>query len=315
MSNCRASRLFTSALAAATALGALTLTACDAESGGSVAGDDQLSVVASFYPMEFLVERIGGDHVFVETLTPPGIEPHDFELSPQQTGRLSEADLIVYLAGLQPAVDGAIEQAGVENVVEATSLTSLEAHAGSEDHDGHDHDHDVLDPHIWLDPVRFTEVAEGVGEALAKADPGHAADYERGTENLTEELRALDEEFSTGLEHPESTTFITTHSAFGYLAERYDLNEESISGLDPESEPSGARMKELHEVAAQEKVNTVFFETLASDDTARTLAADLGLETDVLDPLEGITDDSRGADYTEVMRANLEALQKALGAS
>ncbi len=324
-------RISATALAAgATALSALALTGCGTDDGGGGGDDGRLDVIASFYPMEFLVERIGGEHVTIDTLTEPGTEPHDLDISPQRTADLAEADLVVYLAGLQPAVDEAVEQSGAEHVVEATSFTELEAHgtevhgedehaedehAGEEEHEDHDHGEDGLDPHLWLDPTKYAEVAEGVGAALAEADPDHAADYERNTARLTDELNALDQEFTEGLATTETDTFITTHAAFGYLAARYGLHEEAISGLDPESEPSAARMRELQEVAEDDNVTTVFFETLVSDETARTLAGDLGLATAVLDPVEGITDDSPGADYVEVMRANLQALREALGAS
>ncbi len=309
--------------AGATALGLLAMSACGTDEGGG--SDGTLDVVASFYPVAFLAEQIGGEHVSVSTLTEPGVEPHDLELSPQQTAELTEADLVVYLAGLQPAVDEAIEQAGVEHVAEASSFTSLEAHGETEDHsDEHaeehaeeheddGHDHEGRDPHLWLDPVRYAEVATGVGDAMAEADPDHAEAYHRNADRLVADLEGLDEEFTQGLADIRGNTFITNHAAFGYLAERYGLHEEAITGLDPESEPSGERMRELHEVAEDENVTTVFFETLASDETARTLADDLGLRTAVLDPVEGITDDSPGADYFEVMRANLEALREALG--
>ncbi|WP_243740976.1 metal ABC transporter substrate-binding protein [Streptomyces sp. 8K308] len=335
------SRISRMPLAGVAALGLLALSACgsgdDAGGGGGEGGG--LDVVASFYPMEFLAERIGGDHVSVSTLTEPGVEPHDLDLSPRETARLSEADLVVYLRGLQPAVDEAVEQSGVAHVAEATSFTTLETHGDEvdgEEHaedehaedehaedehaeeghaeEGDGHDHEGGDPHIWLDPVRYAEVAQGVGEALAEADPDNAADYERNAEQLVGELQALDDEFAAGLADVPNRTFITTHAAFGYLAERYELREEAITGLDPESEPSAARMRDLQEIAREDGVTTVFFETLVSDETARTLADDLGLETAVLDPVEGITDDSPGADYLEVMRANLAALQQALGA-
>ncbi|MEU6862997.1 metal ABC transporter substrate-binding protein [Streptomyces sp. NPDC046876] len=318
------------ALAGAVALGSTALTACSGASGAGGGKDGKLAVTASFYPLQFLAEQIGGDHVSVSSLTKPGVEPHDLEITPKQTGRLGQSDVIVYLKGLQPAVDKAVEQAGVKNVVDAAALTALEAH-GSAGHDhahegagehaedhagGHDHDHGGeggKDPHVWLDPVKYAEIAKGVGAALEKADPGHAADYRKNTDELTGKLGALDAEFKDGLANSASKTFITTHSAFGYLAERYGLDQEGISGVDPESEPSPARMKELQELARKENVSTVFFETLASDKTAKALAGDTGLKTDVLDPLEGITDTSQGADYFEVMRSNLKNLQKALG--
>ncbi|RKN45680.1 zinc ABC transporter substrate-binding protein [Streptomyces hoynatensis] len=321
-------RITATALAAgATALGLLSVSACGQDDREESA-DGRLRVIASFYPMEFLAERIGGDHVSVSTLTEPGTEPHDLDLSPQQTARLTEADVIVYLQGLQPAVDEAVAQSGVDHIAEATSFTTLETHGnevdgtrGAHTDGGHAHEDGEEggeggeDPHIWLDPVRFGEVAQGVGEELADADPGHAADYQRNTERLLSELDDLNGEFTQGLADAPERTFITTHAAFGYLAERYGLREEAITGLDPESEPSAARMRDLQDIAEAEGVRTVFFETLVSDETARTLAGDLGLETAVLDPLEGITDESAGADYFEVMRANLAALRQALGAT
>ncbi|GAA2441012.1 metal ABC transporter substrate-binding protein [Streptomyces macrosporus] len=321
------------ALAGAAALGVLGLTACGTGTGGG-SGGEEVNVVASFYPMRFIAEEVGGKHVTVDTLTKPGVEAHDLELSPRQIAELGEADLVVYLKGFQPAVDKAVEQSGVEHVAEAGSYTELEErgsgheheHAGEHEghdhgehageHEGHDHGHgeDAVDPHVWLDPVKYAEIAEGVGEALAKADPDHAADYRENAKALAAKLDDLDADFREGLKNRRTDTFITTHSAFGYLAERYGLHEEAIAGLDPESEPSGARMKELHEIAEEDEVNTVFFETAASDRTARTFADDLGLRTDVLDPIEGIGENSRGDDYLQVMRANLQALRKALGA-
>lgn len=317
----RSIRIALTASAAALSLGVLS--ACGgSDSGGS--GDGKLAVTASFYPLEFLAEQIGGDHVDVTTLTGPGVEPHDLDITPRQTGEMSEADVLLYLRGLQPAVDKAVDQAGVANTVDAAELTTLETHSSSSgdghDHaegDGHDHgeeEGDGLDPHVWLDPVKYAQMADGVGAALQKADPEHAADYRENTEALNGKLKNLDKDFREGLKNTDSRTFITTHAAFGYLAERYGLDQESIAGVDPESEPSPARMKELQKTAAQEHVTTVFFETLASDRTAKVLADDTGLRTGVLDPLEGITDKSKGDDYLEVMESNLAALQKALGA-
>jgi zinc transport system substrate-binding protein len=297
---------------------ATTLTACSADATDGRT-DGKLDVVASFYPMQFLAERIGGGHVHVSSLTKPGTEPHDLDISARQTADLSKAGLVVYLKGLQPAVDAAIGQAGPKHVADAASYTTLEDHGTDvegDEHGGDEHGHAEdagSDPHIWLDPVRYAQVAEGVGKALQKADPDNAADYKKNTAALVKQLGALNDDFKTGLKSRTSDTFITTHAAFGYLAERYGLHQEAISGLDPESEPSPARMKALHSIAKKEKVGTVFFETLVSDKTAKTLAGDLHLRTDVLDPIEGVSDKSKGDDYFEIMRANLKALEKALG--
>lgn len=333
----------TTAVAGAVVLGLTALSACSTSDAADGGNGDKLKVTASFYPMQFLTERIGGEHVAVTSLTKPGVEPHDLELTPRQIGSISESDYVLYLKGIQPAVDDAIKQSGVKNTVDAATLTTLEnhgsevsghdhghegEHAGEEEHgheeeapeehsegDGHNHgEQGGADPHIWLDPVKYAEVAKGVGKSLEKADPDHAADYKKNTDALVAELGELNTAYETGLKNTSTKTFITTHSAFGYLAERYGLTQQGIAGIDPEAEPSPARIQEIHTIAEKEKATTVFFETLASDRTAKTLAKDTGLKTGVLDPLEGITDKSQGADYIEVMESNLAALQKALGA-
>ncbi|MCK7627870.1 metal ABC transporter substrate-binding protein [Streptomyces sp. RS10V-4] len=311
----------TAAVAGAVVLGLLGLSACSPTASGRT-DDGKLRVTASFYPMQFLAEQIGGSHVEVSNLTKPGVEPHDLTLTAKQTAQLDESGAIVYLKGLQPAVDDSVAQSGVRHIADAAELTATETH-GTEV-DGHHHttgdnhsDSEAepgRDPHVWLDPVKFAEVAKGVNKTLAAADPDHRADYQKNTDALVTKLDALNKEFADGLRNRTSDTFVTTHAAFGYLAERYGLTEEAISGLDPESEPSANRIKQLHTLAASHHVSTVFFETLANPATAKTLAGDLHLKTDVLDPLEGITAHSRGTDYFSVQRANLAALQKALGA-
>ncbi|MCM2578927.1 metal ABC transporter substrate-binding protein [Streptomyces meridianus] len=317
MNICRRPRS-TRAVAGILALGLASLTACSSTGTADGRKDGTLNVVASFYPMEYLAERIGGDHVTVTGLTKPGVEPHDLEINPRQTAALAEADAVVYLKNLQPAVDEAVIQSGTTSAVDAGSFTEQDTHGGEGDGHGHgaeEHGEGVADPHIWLDPVKYAEAARGVGKALEKADPDHASGYRKNTDALVGDLRALDDEFESGLRNRRTDTFVTTHSAFGHLAERYGLKQEAVSGLDPEAEPSPARIRSLHAIVKKERISTVFFETLVSSRTARTLAGDTGMRTDVLDPLEGITDKSRGGDYLEVMRANLKALQKALGAA
>jgi zinc transport system substrate-binding protein len=319
----RRPRIRTAALIGVTALGLLPLTACGGD-GTASADDGRVDVVASFYPMEFLAEEIGGEQVDVTPLTSDGVDPHNLELTPRQVGELGDADLVVYLKGLQPAVDEAVEQAGPAQVAEATSFVSLEKHAGEHDgghaheeggHEGHDHaDRSGGDPHVWLDPVRYAAIAEGVGEQLAEADPEHEKTYRKNTQDLVSRLERLDEDFRSGLEKRETDTFVTTHAAFGYLADRYGLHEESIAGVDPVSGSiSAAHIKELHTIVREDDVNTVFFADRADDDTARTLARDLGLRTGVLRTLAYAGEDGT-QDYLSLMRQNLQALRTALGA-
>ncbi|MFJ3302196.1 metal ABC transporter substrate-binding protein [Streptomyces sp. NPDC086549] len=317
--NVRRRLLPAAAATAVTALGLGTLSACSTDTAAA-AQTSKFDVVASFYPMAFLAERIGGSHVHVTSLTSPGQEPHDLELSTKQMVQLAESDAVLYLGNLQPAVDDAVAQSEIRTKIDAASLTTLEEHG--DEVGGHAAAHDTAengegagkDPHIWLDPVKYAQVAKGVGAAFEKADPEHAADYRKNTAALVERLDELNTRFEQGLADTKTKVFITTHAAFGYLAERYGLTEEAVNGLDPESEPSAARVRDLERMAKADGVTTVFYETLVSDRTAKTIAQDTNLRTDVLDPIEGITKKSRGQDYFAVQEANLKALRTTLGA-
>ena len=274
----------------------------------------QLAIVTAFYPLQFIAQRIAGDHATVANLTQPGAEPHDLELTPRQVASLTTASLVIYEKGFQPAVDEAVLQSENRGVIDTATIVPLRPLAAGDDL-GHGeaagHDHQALDPHVWLDPTFVYRIAAAVEERLVTIDPDHAADYQRNASALKKELRILDQSFRSGLAHCVRSEFITTHAAFGYLAERYQLTQIPITGLNPDSEPSPARIAEVQRVARQHDLTTIFSETLVSPAVAQAIAGDLGLTTDVLDPIEGITAQSRGQDYLSVMSSNLAALRKA----
>lgn len=297
--------------------------------GGCAAGpaaepeDDRLDVAVAFYPFEFVAERVGGDQVNVANLTTPGAEPHDLELTPQQVASLTQVDLVIVQSGFQPAVDTAVEQAKPRRVVDTESfLTFLDAEGHEHEHEEDeaegdhdeaedDHNHGALDPHTWLDPTNMVAIAERVRDALIEARPEATQAFTENTAALVAELDELDAGIKAELTGCSVTTFITSHAAFGYFANRYGLTQTGIRGLDPDVEPSAARIAEVQRIAREQGVTTIFFETLVSPVVAQSIANDLGLETDVLDPIEGITAESRGTDYLEVMRANASALRTA----
>jgi zinc transport system substrate-binding protein len=280
----------------------------------------QLSVVAAFYPFQFVAQRVAGDHATVSSLTPPGAEPHDLELTPRQVASLTTASLVIYQNGFQPAVDEAVVQSGALEVIDTSKIVPLRPLPTTEDDHGRDQGpnepgEEELDPHVWLDPTSVSRIARTVQERLSTLDPDHAADYGHNADALDEELDSLDRSFRKGLARCVRTEFITTHAAFGYLATRYHLTQIGISGLSPDAEPSPARVAEVQREATDHKITTIFYETLVSPAVAEAIAGDLGLATDVLDPVEGITSQSRGQDYLSVMYANLAALRKAGGCS
>jgi len=321
-------RFLAAACAAATAL---ALSACSSTAPSSTSGakDGTLTVMASFYPLQYLAEKIGGEHVTVTSLTPAGAEPHDLELSPKTVDALSSADAVIYLAGFQSAVDEAIEQQAPKTVIDVSPAVQLvEAgvdanhpseeedegtdEAQSSEADGHeDHHHDMsADPHFWLDPVRMANAATLVGDKLAEANPANAEMYKTNAKALKEELTSLGNDLVSKTSTCQIKTFVTAHTAFGYLADRTGLTQVGISGLDPDSSPSPARLAEISQIAKDQGVTTIFTEALIDPKIAQTLADDLGITTAVLDPIESQTDPSK--DYSGVMNDNIDALTKAL---
>jgi zinc transport system substrate-binding protein len=291
----------------------LATTACGGDEQGADSGRE---VVAAIYPLAFAAERIAGDTAAVHNLTPPGTEPHDVELSPRDVESIRSADVVLYLgAGFQPAFEEAVEGADGETV---DLLRDLElAHAAEGDHRDEHGGHtapaepeasgsEVSDPHVWLDPILFAEIAERVGAVLDRPETAAA---------LGDELRKLDSQFEQGLASCERRTIVTSHTAFGYLARRYSLEQIPITGIAPEAEPTAKELERIVHEVEESGATTVFFETLVSPRLAETIARETGAKTAALNPLEGLTEDEldAGENYFTVMRDNLAALRRALG--
>lgn len=274
-------------------------------------------VVASFYPLEYIAARVAGNSAEVVGLTTPGGEPHDLELTVQQTAEVAEADVVIHLRDFQPAVDEAVDQAEPAHLVDAAEVADLvspeelgveaDEHAEEESED----EHGGTDPHFWTDPTRMALVAQAVERELAAADPDNSDTYAANLADFESDLEDLDAELKEGLADCVRDTVVVSHDAFGYFGARYGLDMHPINGLSPDAEPSPAHLRELADLIEEEGITTVFSETLASPEMAESLAADLGLETAVLDPVEGLTDATAEEDYLSLMRANLAAVQKA----
>jgi zinc transport system substrate-binding protein len=264
----------------------------DGESGGST------TIVAAFYPLAYAAEQIGGPQVDVMNLTPPGTEPHDVELSARDVERVRSADFVFYIgSGFQPALEDALEgsQAAAVDLLEGLRLR--EAADAGEDLD--------VDPHVWLDPLRYAEMSDRIGRALGR--PEQAAKFRA-------QLESLDREYEAALSQCTRREIVTSHAAFGYLAERYRLEQIAITGLSPEAEPTPRKLEDVVEEVRRQGATTVFFETLVSPRLAETVARETGASTAVLNPLEGLTEKelARGEDYFSLMLANLKTLRQAL---
>lgn len=273
-------------------LAATMVAGCGSATGGS---SGKTTVVAAFYPLAYAAERIGGSGVDVVNLTPPGAEPHDLELTPREVARVESANVVLYLShGFQPAVSKGVDQAQGTRI---DVLAGLPLHASNEQGLS-------ADPHVWLDPPLFARIVRRIGAALHRPVGGLVADLQR-----------VDAEYRAGLRNCARREIVTSHAAFGYVAQRYGLKQVAITGLAPESEPSPQQLAHVVDVVRRTHATTVFFERLVSPRLAQTVAREVGAKTAVLDPIEGLTpaEQKRGDNYFTLMRQNLAALRAALG--
>lgn len=269
----------------------LAATGCGSASSGPP--DD---VVAAFYPLAFAAEQVGPADARVRDLTPAGAEPHDLELRAADVEAIRRARLVAYLGGgFQPALEDALAGRTGPSLDLLRGQRLLPAAEG-----------EGLDPHVWLDPLRFATMARQLATALG--DPTRA-------DPLVRRLQTLDADYRRGLAHCARRELVTSHAAFGYLAARYGLVQVPLTGLAPASEPGPGDVARLVDEVRRTGATTVFSEPLVSPALAETVAREAGVRTAVLDPLESLAPAKAdaGADYLSVMRDNLTQLREALG--
>lgn len=307
----------------AAAIAALTLGGCSATAKSGKADGGKVEAVASFYPLAYVTSQVGGDLVDVTNLTPSG-EAHEVELSAKDLTTISQADALIYLSGFQAAVDDAVKEAAPKNTLDVAKAAKLKklsaeqaaeheaahAHEGEHEEAGHDHHHGSFDPHFWLDPQRLSQVVPQVVATLSQADPDHSDTFQKNGKALQDKLADLDKEYRSGLNKCATPTAVTAHEAYGYLADRYGFEQVGVKGVDPEAETSLTRLQEVANIAKDKKVNVLFSESALGDKDTKTLAEQLGIKSEVLDPLEIQVDKNR--DYLQVMHDNLEKLSKAM---
>ena len=302
-------------LATASAIALLfSLSSCAAfsDDSSSVTTDGPYTVATSFYPITWLTEKIGGEYVTVTSLTPPNVEPHEYELSPKEVAELEKTQAVIYASGFQPALDKAIEEADVKNVLDLSKdlrLLSMKYEdavnsIGKDDH----HSHGINDPHFWLSPEYMMNASSAVASMLATIDPAHADSYRQNAEELESELGVMSSRYAEELENCWTTTLITDHAAFGYIADRHDLKAMPLS-LDAESEPSPARLEELKKLIKDEDIKVIFAEEGTDDSAIATLAQDTGVTIAYLSTLERAPENSN---YLKKLEDNLNTISDGL---
>ncbi len=281
--------------------------------GGAVpVNDGRLRVVTTFAPLYSFSAAIAGDDALVVNLLPPGVGPHDYAFAPSDVERLSRADLVVSNGlGLETWLSDAIRTANPDvTIVEAgvgvatrapDTVVRLGDVKGEQDL--------PVDPHVWLDPVRAQTMAANIALAFATADPAHAAAYGARRDALVARLRALDNEIRAGLSGISDRRFVAFHDAFGYFAERYGLQTVAVIEASPGATPSPRDVAQIVSLIRRADVKALFTEPQFSPALVEAIAAETGLVTHPLDPLETAAFTADG--YFDGMRANLIALQAA----
>jgi zinc transport system substrate-binding protein len=302
----------------------LPLVACGTDSG---ADDGHLTVAAAFYPLEEVVRQVGGDAVDVITIVPPGEEAHEYEPTPRQLTELAEADVVFYLGqGFQPNVEKAIQSLpgsvrkvdlldGLDLLPITQQLPGIEGQPEGQKEEASLGD--GSDPHVWLSPVNMQAMTTTVVDELVGVAPDLVTTVRDNGSAFDTSLGALDGEFRAGLATCATRYLVSSHRAFAYLADAYELIDVAIAGISPSEEPSAKTLESIAAFVEDNGVTTIFFEQNLPDDLARTLADEVGASTAVLDTIESPSQDQldSGADYESLMGANLAALRTGLGCS
>jgi zinc transport system substrate-binding protein len=293
---------------------ALMLAGCKSET----VDPNRMQVYTTLYPLQFFSKQIGGEHVQVTNLVPPGTESHDFEPSARDLQRLTEADLFVYNgAGFEPWAEQIEPQVAKLDASAKIKLLHSGEEAVHKDEHGHEDEHGreaTINPHVWLDPQLAKQQAQAIRDGLIKQDPTHSAAYEQNFVRLAAELDKLDKEFAKMVQMAKKKQFVTSHDAFAYLAKRYGLEQIAIAGLSPSDEPSAKELEHVIEQVRDHQLKVIFFETLVNPAVAKTVQREAKVEALVLNPLEGLTKQEldSGENYFTLMRQNKQHLAKAL---
>lgn len=254
------------------------------------------TIIATFYPLAYFATQVGSQNFSVISLTPPGIEPHEYEPTPQDLVKIESAAVVIINGG---GIDVWAERLAPTWRAQGKKVIIL---------------NDQADPHSWLDPVIAQKEIAAIAETLTAADPTHAAEYQERAKAYQTKLEQLHQEYVAGLAQCATRDLVVSHDAYHYLTTRYNLNLLPIAGLSPDAEPSAKQLADLTEKIKAKDIKYIFFESLTSPKLAETLARETGARTLVLNPIEGLTaeDQAAGKNYDILMRENLQNLRMAL---
>lgn len=292
--------------------------------------EDALSIYTTVYPLQYFAERIGGDHVDVSSIYPPGANEHTFEPTQKDMMALADADLFFYIGlGLEGFVEKAkttLANEQVKLVATADDVSEEMLHISTghvhAEGDGHDHEEDEShedearehDSHVWLSPIISKDLAAVIKDELVAAMPEHEEVFTENYDALAVELDDLNADFEAMAEDAPKKTFFVSHAAFGYIAGHYGLHQVPVAGLNSQSEPSQKELMKIVDLAKEEKIKYIFFEQNVSSNLTEVIQKEVGAETMTLHNLSVLTpeDVANGETYFTLMKKNMEALKTAL---
>jgi zinc transport system substrate-binding protein len=289
--------------------------------------NDKLKVFTTVYPLHYFAEQIAGDEAVVESILPPGSDPHHYEPTTKEMVKIAESDAFIYNgAGLEPfakQISDSIQSEDVK-IVEASKGVDLinhgHDHEGEEGHHeeggGHEdeHDHGDKDPHGWLDPMLSIQLAENIKDTLVELKPEKEDAFNKNFEELKGNLENLHEEFHTKLDILPGNRIIVSHAAYGYWEQVYGIEQIAVSGLSPSNEPSQKELQNLIEMAEKYGLKYVLFEQNVTPKVAEVVRKEIGAEALRIHNLSVLTEEdmNNNEDYFTLMHQNLETLSKAL---
>lgn len=274
----------------------------------AIASGGKLSVVASFDAMAEFARAVGGDKVEVTTLTPAGVEPHEFEPKAQDMVTLSKASVFVYNGlGMESWADKAIAAAANKKLI-AVKASEGAAPIVNTDPD-EVKEHGQYDPHLWLSLSGAALEAKNIAAALAAVDPKNAAYYSKNLAAFTKELDDLRAKYSAKYKSTKGRSFVTGHAAFAYFCRDFGLEQNSVEDVFAEGEPSAKNLASLVEYCKKNAIKTIFVEDMVSPAVSKTLAAEVGAKAETIATCEGPED---GKTYLDRQRDNLEKVYAAL---
>ncbi len=283
--------------------------------------EGKVKVTTTIFPLFDMARSIGGDKVETSLLLPPGMEAHSFEPSPSDIMAISQTDVFAYTGpAMEPWAEDILASQSdssfiVVNASEGLELIGEEEVGHDEEEEEEGHDHNGVDPHIWLDFDKAKHIATAIGQALAQADPENSAYFAINTQAYIDGLDSLDRQYREGLADCQSRTIVYGgHYAFGYLAARYNLEYAAAQGLSPDSEPTPSDLIELVNQIRREDISTVFYEELSSPKIAETISEETGAKLVLLSAAHNLSkeDLEAGVSFFDVMEVNLDNLRLGL---